>query len=172
MAATSKSRSRAAAEAVFDHTMAPQAPLYAVIDAARSPEGPHVAQEMGAECVSLFAGKMGEQLGGVAPHLIQFRARSPFRNWWFEQWGNSIGILVETPVTLKELRTHFRTLLMVNGESRKRYYFRFYDPRVLRVFLPACTSEELDQFVGPIKAFYCESKNGEELLAFKFESDS
>ncbi len=97
---------RAAAEAVFDHTMAPQAPLYAVIDAARSPEGPHVAQEMGGQCVSLFAGKMGEELGSVAPHLIQFRAKSPFRNWWFEQWGKSIGVLVETPVTMKELRTN------------------------------------------------------------------
>ena len=97
MTKASNATHRAAAETVFDHTMAPQAPLYAVIDAARSPEGPHVARDMGAQCVSLFAGKMGEELGGVAPHLIQFRAKSPIRNWWFEHRRNGLGILTETP---------------------------------------------------------------------------
>lgn len=162
---------RTAAEAVFDRSFAPQAPLYAVLDPASAPTGPHVARQVGARCESLFAGAMGEELSGVAPHLVWFRADSPFRRWWFDQWGNSIGILVEAAVTLPELRKHFRKLLIVNGEGRKRYYFRFYDPRVLRVFLPCCTSAELEQFVGPIKAFYCESAGGEELLAFRFEAD-
>ena len=116
-------------------------------------------------------GYLGDKLGRVAPYLIRFRAKSPFRQWWFEQWGHSVGILVEATVNMTELRRHFRTLLMVSGPQRKRYYFRFYDPRVLRVFLPACTPDELDRFVGPIKAFYCESRNGEELLAFKFAAD-
>ena len=162
---------RSAAEAVFDHTMAPQATLYAVIDAAREPGAPYHARKAGAQCESLYAGEMGHKLSHVAPHLVWFRAKSPFRRWWFEQWGNSIGILVEAPVPMSELRRHFRTLMMVNGEGRERYYFRFYDPRVLRVFLPACTSEELERFVGPISAFYCESAGGQELLSFKFDPD-
>ena len=75
---------------------------------------------------------------------------------------------MESPATMKERRRHFRTLLMVDGNGRKRYYFRFYDPRVLRVFLPICTSEELNRFVGPVTAFYCESTCRNALLAFKF----
>lgn len=171
MNANKRNALRTAAEAVFDHSFAPEAPLYAVVDAAREPDAPAVAREFGAQCVSLYTGDLGDKLAHVAPHLIQFRARSPFRNWWFEQWGNSIGILVEAPVKPNDLRRHFRTLMMVNGEGRERYYFRFYDPRVLRVFLPSCTSAELDHFVGPIKAFYCESNHGNELLAFHFDDE-
>ena len=107
---------------------------------------------------------MGEMLKNVAPHLVEFRAGTTFYDWWFEQWGNSIGVLVEAPVSLADLRRHFRTLLMVRGPNRKRYYFRSYDPRVLRVFLPSCTPDEVRQFFGPIAAFYCESGDAKELL--------
>ena len=93
--------------------------------------------------------------------------RSSFRSWWFGQWGNSVGVLVEAPVGLEDLRRHFRTLMMVRGGDRLRYYFRFYDPRVLRVFLPTCTAEEMKQFYGPITALYCEGADGRELLSFR-----
>lgn len=162
---------RRAAEAVFDHSFSPQSPLYAVIDAARAPEGPYLANKTGASCVSLFAGDIGDKLSHVAPHLISFRANSPFRRWWFDQWGKSAGILLESTSNMKDLRRHFRTLLIVKGEGRKQYYFRFYDPRVLSVFLPACTEVELDRFFGPIRAFYCESPGGKELLSFEGEPD-
>jgi hypothetical protein len=31
-------------------------------------------------------------------------------------------------------------------------YFRYYDPRVLGVFLPTCTLDELRAFMGPLQA--------------------
>jgi len=153
-------------EATFSRAAVPQAPVCALVDAAREPDGPFEARQAGLECRSLFAGELGDMLKEVAPFIIEFPARSPFRTWWFEQWGNSIGVLVEAPVSLGDLRKHFRTLTMVRDEARKRYYFRFYDPRVLRVFLPACTPEELKQFFGPITHFYCEGDGGQELLTF------
>jgi hypothetical protein len=155
-----------AAEQLFDRAVAARAGLYAVLDAARESAGPHEAREAGLECQSLFAGGLGEMLKDVAPHIIEFPVRSPFRRWWFEQWGNSIGVLIEAPRSLAELRRHFRGLTIVRGAGRERYYFRFYDPRVLRVFLPACTPEELWPFFGPITHFYCESEDGQELLTF------
>lgn len=124
------------------------------------------------DCQSLFTGELGEMLEDVAPHLIEFRRGTSFYRWWFEQWGNSIGVLVEAPVSLSDLRRHFRTLTIVRGGSdRKRYYFRFYDPRVLRVFLPSCTPDEVQRFFGPITAFYCEGDGGGELLTFTPSSD-
>lgn len=154
------------AEAAFQRAVAPRAPLSALLDGARAPSGAFHAGHAGLECESLFTGEMGDMLKEVAPYLIEFPPRSPFRQWWFEQWGHAIGVLVEAPVSLEELRKHFRTLMMVRGEDRKRYYFRFYDPRVLRVFLPACTADEIRQFFGPITAFYCEGDGGRELLTF------
>lgn len=34
--------------------------------------------------------------------------------------------------------------------------FRFYDPRVLRLYLPTCTSTELEQVFGPVGTFFTE----------------
>ena len=160
------------AEATFNRAVAPRAPLYALIDAGRESSGPYQAEQAGVVCESLFAGRMGEMLKHAAPHLIDFRRDTSFCRWWFEQWGNSIGVLVEAPVSLADLRHHFRTLTMVRGESDgKKYYFRFYDPRVLRVFLPGCTADEIRTFFGPILAFHCEGQGGGELLTFKPDRD-
>ncbi len=146
--------------------MAPGTRLYALLDAAREPAGPHLAAQAGLACESLYEGDMGSMLQEVAPYLIEVDPKSNFLSWWFEQWGNSIGVLLDAPANLAELRHHFRTLLMVRGENGKRYYFRFYDPRVLRVFLPACTDDELAEFFGPVNAFHCEGPAGGELLSF------
>lgn len=154
------------AEVAFQRAVAAKAPFYALLDAARESRGPYEAQQANLECQSLLAGELGDLLADVAPYLIEFRQRSSFKTWWFDQWGNSIGLLVEAAVSLADLRRHFRTVLLVHDDQCKHYHFRFYDPRVLRVFLPACTPEELKQFFGPIVHFYCESAGGKELLVF------
>ena len=159
------------AELLFRREFAPRAPLYGVFDSAREPAARFEAQAVGIQHESLFAGSMGDLLEDVAPYVSEFPLRSPFREWWFGQWGKSIGVLVEAAVDLSELRRHFRTLMMVIDQERKRYFFRFYDPRVLTVFLPACTPEELKHFFGPIGTFYCEDCSGQELVAFSLGSD-
>ena len=67
---------------------------------------------------------------------------------------------------LDALRHHFRQFSMVELPDRKQVYFRFYDPRVLRVFLPTCTAEETKQFFGPVKHYRMEDENPEMLLEF------
>jgi hypothetical protein len=146
-------------------------PLYAVLDAAREPEGPLAAHKAGLRVQSLYEGKLGDMLKSVAPHLIDFGVKSSFRDWWFGRWGKSVGILVETPASLSEVRKHFRTLTIVRGEDRSRYYFRFYDPRVLRAFLPACSAEEAARFFGPITAIHCEGSGDDEVLTFTRGAD-
>ena len=155
------------AEAAFARVIGRGADVYAVIDAARDSGGPLHARQCGASCESLFAGPLQEQVDDVAPYLVELRAHSSFWEWWYRQWGNSVGVLIQTPVSLAELRAHFRTLMVVRGEDRRKYFFRFYDPRVLRVFLPSCTPEEVHRFFGPVTAFHCEGPEGSELLTFK-----
>ena len=162
---------RSTAETTFSRICAPGAAIFALIDAARDGLGPSEAEQAGLTCWSLFDGDLGDLLKDAAPHLVEFPARSPFRDWWFSRWGDSVGVLVESPVSVAELRRHFRTLTMVRDAERRQYYFRFYDPRVLRTFLPACTPEELARFFGPITCFYCEGDSGRELLAFSVDRD-
>jgi hypothetical protein len=56
--------------------------------------------------------------------------------------------------------------LLVSDENGKTFYFRFYDPRVLRVYLPTCNAEELDMFFGPVRNFFMENESPENMSCF------
>ena len=56
---------------------------------------------------------------------------------------------------------------MVKRESDKsEMYFRFYDPRVLSVFLPTCSPPQVRQLFGPVSAFFVESEDRDVVLRF------
>ena len=61
-----------------------------------------------------------------------------------------------------QVRRHFRKYLMVEAEGDdSRLYFRFYDPRVLRVFLPTCPPESKQAFFGDVERFLFSGPGGE-----------
>ncbi|MCK7510897.1 MAG: DUF4123 domain-containing protein [Desulfobacterales bacterium] len=68
---------------------------------------------------------------------------------------------------LNPLRTHFRRFLMVHDSDGKPLYFRYYDPRVLRVYLPTCTSQELKTVFGPVESFLVEDEDGRSAIRFR-----
>lgn len=65
------------------------------------------------------------------------------------------------------MRQHFRRFLLVHGDKGQTLYFRFYDPRILRVFLPGCTPEERIAFFGPISRFVMEAEDPATALEFR-----
>ena len=51
---------------------------------------------------------------------------------------------------------------MVNSEETgEEVYFRFYDPRVLRVFLPTCSVRQKAELFGEIRSFLLEGPASE-----------
>ena len=64
------------------------------------------------------------------------------------------------------MRRHFRTFLKVSSPEGKHLYFRYYDPRVLRSYLPTCNAQEMTTVFGAITAFFVEGENPEVLLQF------
>ena len=67
-------------------------------------------------------------------------------------WGTSVGLFLGTSLTPEALSHHLRHFLFVTLPNGKRAYFRFYDPRVMRAFLPPCTGEQLDEFLRDLEA--------------------
>ena len=155
------------AEAALKNALAKRGNTFAVLDASREPAGVHQAEIAGGLCKSLYEGSTGERLSQVAPYLVEFRTASSFARWWFDAWGKSAGIIVETSGSFADVRKHCRTLMIVRGQDQAKYYFRFYDPRVLRAYLPTLSQEEAKRFFGPITAVHCEGANGEELLTYR-----
>jgi uncharacterized protein DUF4123 len=89
----------------------------------------------------------------------------PFTYWLLAKgWGDSWGIFARSPAVLRELRHHFRKFLMVYSPDAKPLYFRYYDPRVLRIYLPTCNAEELETVFGPVESYTLEDADPDTLL--------
>jgi hypothetical protein len=138
-----------------------------VLDAARIEGLPATLAELGAEATSLYKGPTADELADVAPYLARCEPGSRLNQWLFgTAWGQSAGIVLLSEAEPEELRAHLRRFLMVLDESGKTLYFRFYDPRVLRIFLPTCDAEQLKSLFGPVTAFVAEDEDPTRALRF------
>ncbi len=119
------------------------------------------------EYESLYEGVEGAKLAQVAPYLVRLKPDSALLEKLVnEAWGNSWGVFLTCDRDFRELRHHLRHFLQVQLPSGEQVYFRYYDPRVLRVFLPTCTAGETNEFFGPIKYYLGEDEKPEILLRF------
>jgi pSer/pThr/pTyr-binding forkhead associated (FHA) protein len=142
-------------------------PLYALLDAAVEPSILKVLRESKEEYQSLYQGSSGAQLVHFAPYLVRLPKDSPLLETIVQQgWGKNWGVYLICDQPLEELRKHFRHFLMVRMPDGKQVYFRFYDPRVLRAYLPTCLPVEIEQFFGPVKHYITEDINPNSLLQF------
>lgn len=117
---------------------------------------------------SLYIGKKGQRLDHVAPHLFLCDRQGVVEHLTLSgEKPDEVGILCETRVAFPKVYKHFRRFLTVERQrDGRRVLFRFYDPRVLRTFLPVCTRLELDQFFGPVETFRCQGDDPGLILSF------
>lgn len=132
-----------------------QGGLFALVDACDAPEVPVMCQSLGgSHAVSLYSGDAAVAYSDVAPYLFHVDVEEVL-NWLRQQFQDvSWGLFVLAPGSdLEALRKHFRQFLIVQDPDGEKMYFRFYDPRVLSVFLPTCLSAEVRTLFGPVAAF-------------------
>lgn len=137
--------------------------VYLLVDGARDPELAALIRFGKLEYSCLFTGRLTPRLQAAAPYLVHLSAGSPLsRELLARTWGNSGGILTlgRADVTLEQQRRHFKKFLRVQDEDGRVLQFRFYDPRVLRIYLPTCTADELQRFFGPVSRIVMESADG------------
>lgn len=123
--------------------------LFAIVDACDAPMVlAHVRTLGETRAVSLYRGSAEDVYESIAPYLLQVDAET--FDWIVDTlWADPWGIFVRSDASFAHLRTHFRKFLMVESPSGEEWYFRFYDPRVVSVFLSTCTTDELSTFFGP-----------------------
>lgn len=131
--------------------------IFALLDGARDTRIYSKLADSRVEAASLFRGEQAEELATVAPYLVPLFRDDPLTEWLITfGWGNSWGIFIEASITLNELRRHLQSFVMVYDPKGKPLFFRYYDPRVFRVYLPTCNESELKTVFGPVNAFYME----------------
>jgi hypothetical protein len=132
--------------------------IYGLVDGTRLPK----------DC--LYSGDLPWQMQLTAPYLVQLDREDRFtRHVLAGGWGNSWGTFLRAEAGIKQLRRHLRQFLRVRDEAGHRLIFRYYDPRVLRVYLPTCTPSELETVFGPIHSFAMEGESPDEILEFRYE---
>ena len=142
-------------------------PVFAVMDAAREDRLPAFLQAYGVQHVSLCAGEGGDDLKGVAPYLALLpKAAALWPMLMKEGWGKSWGIYLNSDADLATVRDHLHRLLTVRDDDGRLLHHRFYDPRVLRVYIPTCTKEETTDLFGPISRFVMEGEDLDNPLQF------
>ncbi len=143
--------------------------VWAVFDGARDPRIHLALIESRLEVRGLYSGRVPPVVERVAPQLVELLPDHRLtRRWIDEGLGQAWGIVMRVAEP-DMLRHHLRKFLRVQDEAGRRLLFRFYDPRVLRTFLPACTADELRAFFGPVQAFFAEAPAGDGLLRYELQ---
>ena len=142
-------------------------PIFAVLDGASAPGLLTELYEHEPEYCCLYRGELQPDLAAVAPYLVRLEPGTPFTELVLDEgWGAHWGIFIVSTANLRSLRNHFRGFHTVQLPDRRTVIFRYYDPRVLRSFLPACNPAELGAFFGPVLSFVAEGETAETGVKF------
>ena len=142
---------------------------YAILDPARDEiiYAKLVLSDVERAC--LYQGSQAYDLAEVAPYLVRLRREDSFLEWLLNKgWGKSWGIFIESSANLDELREHFQNFITVYDEYDNSFLFRYYDPRVLQVYLPTCNETELQILFGPVRHYYVETEDGSSMTEYSY----
>jgi hypothetical protein len=132
--------------------------LYALIDGAAAFDLVTDARESGGqEARPLFQGALSASLIDVAPYLVTINPESGFLEEWSRRVGQSAGFLLVSDADPNTLYAHLRDIFEAVDEDGQQYFFRYYDPRVLRTYLGSSTRDELLRFFGPVRVILAET---------------
>lgn len=161
------------AQPLYDRLFADEAAhVYAVLDGASVGELLPKLYELEPEHECLYRGELEPDMAEVAPYLVRLEPGTEFADWVVEAgWGRHWGVFAVTDADLRAAHKHFRSFLTVYDPAGKPLLFRYYDPRVLRIYLPTCNAEELRTIFGPVSCYLLEGEDPATLLRFRLDGD-
>ena len=145
--------------------------IWAVLDCARDPQMWWMIDKLSLLRECLYSGSISTQLERAAPYLVQLEFDEPQTMRLLDRgWGRSWGILLRADISPKGLRNHLRRLLLVGTPGGKQFVFRYYDPRVMRAFLPTCTASQLDEVFGPMECIAVEGADPRRIVEYRLDA--
>lgn len=145
----------------LDYHRKPGETLYAVVDAAKDYRLAVASRDILGEPLRPLFVNAPQFMDRVGPYLARITCTNRYPEYmqlWVDRLGDSAGIFFLADAWPKAVRRHCRSLFKVYDEDKNMFYFRFYDPRVLRTYLPTCTVKECREFFGPIRMIFAEGE--------------
>jgi hypothetical protein len=145
----------------------PRLRLFAVLDSARNQAIRPALMATDLEYRCLYRGEIPIVLAKVAPYLVELPRESGFLDFLINRgWGDSWGVFLTSTAPLDELRRHLRRFLRVRDPMGRTLVFRYYDPRVMRTFLPTCSPTQLESLFADIHSFVIENPEGDGMTEY------
>ena len=139
----------------------PELKCYFILDANKhkllEPESFHCRIE------NLFQGEFAEITKEIGPYLVEvipypdYKAESELMGLFSDEgamtrfnWHEELGIFIHSRYDFDTVLHHLRHFPVMKDENGKWFFFRFYDPKVLRNYLGviATSPEKLNKFFG------------------------
>lgn len=98
----------------------------------------------------------------VGPALVVLRANTALEKAFTEDWQNDAGLIIESDAPIQQLTEHLRSLIHVRVPGDASMLFRYYDPRVMRHWLPPMSPAEKDHLMGPIRRVRLPAREGQQ----------
>lgn len=134
--------------------------VWAVLDGARSSQVHRVLLASRLEVRSLFEAPVAHAVARAGPQLVELPFGHRLLADWLEHaWHDHWGVLLRSDDPTA-VRHHLRKLLKVQGLGPRPVLFRFYDPRVLRAFLPQAEAAQWPSFFGPVQTWFAVDEAG------------
>lgn len=164
---------------VLEHLQGVEGTLYGLFDAARDPRILELIHEHAAiadlpedrrvppppdrthecECISLYIGRIREQMAHVGPWLVRLPKGCPLLPALVnEGWGKAWGYYLTSDRTLYELRKHFRRFLLVTIPDGRIVWFRFADPSVAAIAFDCFEDRQRRELLEPVRCAFVESR--------------
>lgn len=141
--------------------------LVAVLDAAHGPEVMELLKQQAWPNLCLYAEPAATTMAAYAPYLIPLdapRLSTLLQRVAGRPWASFFAFGSAPDQAVRQLKR----FLWLRGPDGKRRYFRFYDPRVLRLYLQTCTREQLQAFFGRhLQAAYVQAADAGSMLEFR-----
>jgi len=114
---------------------------------------------------SLFKGTKDEVIMDVSPWLLQIDDQLSENLSKETDFSMQFTLQVEAVGDIHRVATHLRKWIYQTIDGRE-YFFRFYDARVLRKYLPTCDEDQLIEFFGPVDRFIVGGDAENEVIQF------
>jgi len=144
--------------------------VWAVLDGARDKRVFSAVVAAYTDNCCLYSGDLPSDLKLAAPYLVALDPDDRTTQYILKRaWRNHWGIFLRSTANMETLRRHLKKFLVVKDHKGRRLLFRYYDPRVLRVYLPTCWPAELETMFGPVKAFMVEGPDSGTMIQYRVD---
>jgi hypothetical protein len=153
---------------------APGGKLYGVLDCAVDPAlHAHAERLEPDDAACLFEG-VAPTVKRVSPFLVELAPADPLsRAWRTTGWGRNWGVLLSSRADLKTVKLRLKRFTQARlPDGSGPVLFRFWDPRVLRAYLPRLAPPETAGWFTDVDRWIVETEGGAGSIRYTRRGDA